>query len=136
MKYLSIVLASAVFVLSAAEPAAAFNMRKALQAVENLGQWSVMAQKCGETNSAKDIRLSIKSAIDTSQHAWRRVVGAAVENGVAVPAFASALAYYDAYRSPTLPVNLLQAQRDYFGAHTYERTDRPRGEFFHTNWKE
>ena len=67
MKHLSIVLAAAVFVLSAAEPAAAFNMRKALQAVENLGQWSVMAQKCGETNSAKDIRLSIKSAIDTSQ---------------------------------------------------------------------
>lgn len=67
MKHLSIVLAAAVFVLSATEPAAAFNMRIALQAIENLGQWSVMAQKCGETNSAKDIRISIKSAIDTSQ---------------------------------------------------------------------
>jgi 6-phosphogluconate dehydrogenase len=55
-------------------------------------------------------------------------------NGVPVPAFASALTYYDGYRSARLPANLLQAQRDYFGAHTYERIDRPRGEFFHTNW--
>jgi 6-phosphogluconate dehydrogenase len=75
-----------------------------------------------------------KQAIDQSQVAWRRVVALAVENGIPVPAFASALAYYDGYRNARLPANILQAQRDYFGAHTYERVDRPRGEFFHTNW--
>lgn len=73
-------------------------------------------------------------AIAQTQQAWREVVATAVLNGVAVPAFSSALAYYDGYRSARLPANLLQAQRDYFGAHTYERLDRPRGEFFHTNW--
>jgi 6-phosphogluconate dehydrogenase len=61
------------------------------------------------------------------------VVAAAVL-GVPTPAFASALSYYDGYRSGRLPANLLQAQRDYFGAHTYERVDKPRGEFFHTDW--
>ncbi|HSV75694.1 MAG TPA: decarboxylating NADP(+)-dependent phosphogluconate dehydrogenase [Bacteroidales bacterium] len=65
---------------------------------------------------------------------WRRVVGQAIQSGIAIPAFTSALTYFDGYRSDRLPANLLQAQRDYFGAHTYERTDRPRGEFFHTNW--
>jgi 6-phosphogluconate dehydrogenase len=75
-----------------------------------------------------------KQAIDNSQAAWRRVVAMAVENGIPVPAFSSALAYYDGYRNDRLPANILQAQRDYFGAHTYERVDRPRGEFFHTNW--
>jgi 6-phosphogluconate dehydrogenase len=75
-----------------------------------------------------------KEAIDRSQAAWRRVVAMAVTNGIPVPAFSSALAYYDGYRSERLPANLLQAQRDYFGAHTYERVDRPRGEFFHTDW--
>jgi 6-phosphogluconate dehydrogenase len=73
-------------------------------------------------------------AIAGSQAAWRRVVATAVQCGVPVPAFASALAWYDGYRSERLPANLLQAQRDYFGAHTYERVDRERGEFFHTNW--
>ncbi|MBE0659669.1 MAG: decarboxylating NADP(+)-dependent phosphogluconate dehydrogenase, partial [Bryobacteraceae bacterium] len=68
------------------------------------------------------------------QESWRRVVSQAVLNGVPVPAFTTALAFYDGYRSARLPANLLQAQRDYFGAHTYERTDRPRGEFSHTNW--
>ncbi|MCK5193534.1 MAG: NADP-dependent phosphogluconate dehydrogenase, partial [Desulfobulbaceae bacterium] len=58
----------------------------------------------------------------------------AIELGVPTPAFSSALAYYDGYRSARLPANLLQAQRDYFGAHTYERLDKPRGEFFHTDW--
>ena len=66
--------------------------------------------------------------------AWRRVVGAAVSLGIPTPGMSSALAYYDGYRRASLPANLLQAQRDYFGAHTYERVDRPRGEFFHTNW--
>ena len=75
-----------------------------------------------------------KKAVLDSQAAWRRVVSKAVEMGVPVPAFTSALAYFDGYRSERLPANLLQAQRDYFGAHTYERVDKPRGEFFHTNW--
>jgi len=75
-----------------------------------------------------------KRAIDRSQKAWRRVVAVAVENGIPVPAFGSALAYYDGYRNPRLPANVLQAQRDYFGAHTYERVDKPRGEYFHTDW--
>ena len=65
---------------------------------------------------------------------WRVVVAAAVCSGIPTPAFASALAYYDGYRCANLPANLLQAQRDYFGAHTYERLDKPRGEFYHTNW--
>ena len=69
-----------------------------------------------------------------SQDGWRRVIAAAVSDGIPVPSFSSALAYFDGYRTERLPANLLQAQRDYFGAHTYERTDRPRGEFFHTNW--
>lgn len=72
--------------------------------------------------------------IESSQDAWRKVVAGAVELGIPVPAFSSALAYYDSYRSERLPANLLQAQRDYFGAHTYERVDKPRGEFFHTKW--
>ena len=75
-----------------------------------------------------------KEAIESSQSAWRRVVITAVKMGIAMPAISSALAYYDGYRSGRLPANLLQAQRDYFGAHTYERVDKPRGEFFHTNW--
>jgi len=69
-----------------------------------------------------------------AQPSWRRVVAAAVTNGIWVPAFTTALNYYDGYRNPRLPANLLQAQRDYFGAHTYERVDRPRGEFHHTDW--
>ena len=72
--------------------------------------------------------------IDSCQAGWRKVVALAVTNGIAVPAIASALGYFDGYRTERLPANLLQAQRDYFGAHTYERIDKPRGEFFHTNW--
>ena len=75
-----------------------------------------------------------KDAVEKAQSAWRRVVIAAVEMGIPMPAISSALAYYDGYRAERLPANLLQAQRDYFGAHTYERLDKPRGEFFHTNW--
>lgn len=75
-----------------------------------------------------------KERILKSQSAWRKVVSAAFENGIPIPAFSTALAYFDGYRSERLPANLLQAQRDYFGAHTYERIDKPRGEFFHTNW--
>jgi len=75
-----------------------------------------------------------KNEVDNAQAAWRRVVARAVENGIPVPATASALTFYDGYRSEWLPANLIQAQRDYFGAHTYERVDQPRGQFFHTNW--
>lgn len=69
-----------------------------------------------------------------AQEGWRRVVATATLNGIPVPAFSSALAYFDGYRTERLPANMLQAQRDFFGAHTYERVDKPRGEFFHTNW--
>jgi len=75
-----------------------------------------------------------KEKVIQSQEGWRRVTAAALTNGVPVPALTSALCYFDGYRTERLPANLLQAQRDYFGAHTYERTDKPRGEFFHTNW--
>jgi 6-phosphogluconate dehydrogenase len=73
-------------------------------------------------------------AVENAQPAWRRVVQQAVAIGIPVPALSTALAFLDGYRSERLPANLLQAQRDYFGAHTYERVDKPRGEFFHTNW--
>ena len=73
-------------------------------------------------------------ALKSAEAGWRDAVTLAVRNGVPAPAFASALSYFDGYRSERLPANLLQAQRDYFGAHTYERVDKPRGEFFHTDW--
>ncbi len=75
-----------------------------------------------------------RDLINDGQAAWRRVVASAAQMGIPVPAFATALAFYDGYRSERLPANLIQAQRDYFGAHTYERVDTPRGQFFHTNW--
>ena len=75
-----------------------------------------------------------KDKIEAAQESWRKVVATALTNGIPVPALTTALCYYDGYRSERLPANLLQAQRDYFGAHTYERIDKPRGEFFHTNW--
>ena len=74
--------------------------------------------------------------LHAGQENWRKVVVVAAEKGAAAPAFMSALAYYDGYRSARLPANLLQGQRDYFGAHTYERTDAPRGKFFHLDWPE
>ena len=75
-----------------------------------------------------------KEQVEGAQQAWRRVVATAVRIGIPVPAMASGLAFFDGYRHDRLPANLLQAQRDYFGAHTYERVDRPRGEFSHTDW--
>jgi 6-phosphogluconate dehydrogenase len=75
-----------------------------------------------------------RGEIKKCQKGWRTVVATAVKKGIPVPALATALSFYDAYRAPRLPANLLQAQRDYFGAHTYERIDQPRGQFFHTNW--
>ena len=73
-------------------------------------------------------------ALKSAEAGWRKAVILAVENGIPTPAFSSALAYFDGYRSERLPANLLQAQRDYFGAHTYERLDSKRGEYFHTDW--
>ena len=73
-------------------------------------------------------------AVNKYQASWRKAVMAAVKLGVPTPAFSTALAFFDGYRAGRLPANLLQAQRDYFGAHTYERLDQPRGQFFHTNW--
>ncbi len=75
-----------------------------------------------------------KNKIDQSQDGWRRIIVVAISNGVPVPAMSSSLSYFDGYRSERLPANLLQAQRDYFGAHTYERLDGKKGEFFHTEW--
>lgn len=75
-----------------------------------------------------------REKLEAAQQGWRKVVATAAVHGIPVPAFSSALAYYDGYRTERLPANMLQAQRDYFGAHTYERIDKPRGEFFHTNW--
>jgi 6-phosphogluconate dehydrogenase len=74
------------------------------------------------------------SALNKYQGSWRKALIKAIELGVPTPAFSTALAFYDGFRTARLPANLLQAQRDFFGAHTYERTDKPRGEFFHTNW--
>jgi 6-phosphogluconate dehydrogenase len=75
-----------------------------------------------------------KDQVKQAQANWRKVVQLAAQWGISAPAFMSALAYYDGYRSARLPANLLQAQRDYFGAHTYERIDSPRGQFFHLDW--
>ena len=74
------------------------------------------------------------SVMNKYQASWRKAIIHGIENGVPMPAFTSALSFYDGYRTERLPANLLQAQRDFFGAHTYERVDKPRGEFFHTNW--
>jgi len=77
-----------------------------------------------------------KDVLNRTQQRWRDVVALAVSNGIPVPAFSASLAYYDSYRAARLPANLLQAQRDFFGAHTYERIDKPEGQFFHTEWPE
>ena len=79
-------------------------------------------------------RLLLRRAEQVSGESWRKALIHAIEIGVPTPAFSTALAFYDGYRTARLPANLLQAQRDFFGAHTYERVDKPRGEFFHTNW--
>jgi 6-phosphogluconate dehydrogenase len=89
-----------------------------------------------ENPQLKNLMLApfFRDILNRTQANWRSAVIAAIEAGVAVPAFSAALAYFDSYRSARLPANLLQAQRDYFGAHTYERVDKPAGEFFHTEW--
>ena len=77
-----------------------------------------------------------RDVLNRTQQAWREVVALAVTQGVAAPAFSASLAYYDSLRAARLPANLLQAQRDFFGAHTYERVDKPAGQWFHTAWPE
>jgi len=77
-----------------------------------------------------------REALATAQASWRSVVSLGASSGIPLPAFYSGLSFYDGFRSERLPANLLQAQRDYFGAHGYERVDRPRGERFHTNWEQ
>jgi 6-phosphogluconate dehydrogenase len=91
----------------------------------------------GEPNLA-NLMLApyFRDILERYQEDWRRTVSAAALSGIPAPAMSSALAYFDSYRSENLPANLLQAQRDYFGAHMFERIDRPRGEFFHFNWTE
>jgi len=90
----------------------------------------------GKNPDLKNLLLDpfFKQKIESSQESWRKVISASVLNGIWVPALSTALNYFDGFRNSRLPANLLQAQRDYFGAHTYERVDKPRGEFFHTNW--
>ena len=90
----------------------------------------------GERPDLQNLLLDnfFRDEIEAAQAAWRRTVATAVGTGIPTPTMAAALAFYDGYRHARLPANLLQAQRDYFGAHTYERIDRPRGEFFHTDW--
>ena len=75
-----------------------------------------------------------QDGIERTQNPWRKIVSDAVLSGIPTPAFSASLAYFDSYRSARLPANLLQAQRDYFGAHTYERTDQPQGKWFHFDW--
>ena len=89
-----------------------------------------------DNNNLTNLLVSpyFKKAIDNSQNKWRKIIAAAVINGIPVPAFSSALTYFDSYRTNRLPQNLLQGIRDYFGSHTYERIDQPRGKFFHINW--
>ena len=103
----------------------------------------IRSQFLGNIKSAFDKKKNLDNllldkffsrAVNKYQASWRKAVTAAVKLGVPTPAFSTALAFYDGYRTGRLPQNLLQAQRDYFGAHTYERVDKPRGEFFHTNW--
>lgn len=103
----------------------------------------IRSQFLGEIKAAYDHNPELENllladyfikAMQEAEAGWRKAIILGVELGIATPAFSSALAYFDGYRTARLPANLLQAQRDYFGAHTYERLDKPRGEFFHTNW--
>jgi 6-phosphogluconate dehydrogenase len=89
-----------------------------------------------DDNDLPNLLLSpfFKEKVESAQAGWRKVCSVAIEQGIPVPTFTAALSYFDGYRTANLPANLLQAQRDYFGAHTYERIDTPRGEWFHTNW--
>src|SRR5262245_21402717 len=107
------------------------------------GGWIIRSRFLGKIKDAFEQNAKLtnfmlddyfRGEIKKCQKGWRNVVATAARKGIPVPAFSTALAFYDQYRAAVLPANLLQAQRDYFGAHTYERVDKPRGEFFHTNW--
>jgi 6-phosphogluconate dehydrogenase (decarboxylating) len=93
---------------------------------------SVVRELIDNSIDAGAVRITIR--IEKGGKGWRQVVAKAAEIGIPAPCISSALSFFDGYRSERLPANLLQAQRDYFGAHTYERIDKPRGEMFHTNW--
>ena len=95
-----------------------------------------IADAFNENPELKNLLLNtyFKDKIENAQDGWREVCAVALKNGISIPSLTTALCYFDGYRTERLPANLLQAQRDYFGAHTYERIDKPRGEFFHTNW--
>ena len=97
---------------------------------------SKISEAFNENPELKNLLLNsyFKEKVESAQSGWREVCSEALKNGISVPALTTALCYFDGYRTARLPANLLQAQRDYFGAHTYERTDKPRAEFFHTNW--
>ena len=127
------------------EASRAFDWNLRLGATASLwrGGCIIRSRFLGDIEAAYDTEPGLESlllseffahAVQRSQSSWRRVVSAAALAGIPVPALGSALAFYDGYRRERLPANLLQAQRDYFGGHTYERIDRPRGEFFHTDW--
>ena len=98
------------------------------------GSWRTSRRPSTPNAKLENLLLAdfFRAAVDKAQPSWRHVVAAAVELGIPVPAFSAALAYYDGYRRDRLPANLLQAQRDYFGAHTYQRIDKPGT--FHTDW--
>ena len=99
--------------------------------------WEKLVKEAYDKNpQLKNLLLDdfFRQALATAQNGWRKIVALAAESGIPTPCFSTALAFYDGYRSAVLPANLLQAQRDYFGAHTYERVDKPRGQFFHTDW--
>ena len=98
-----------------------------------IGIEPVLQVLCGRTED-KVKAAAEKFGFAEYETDWRKVIALAVKHGIPVPTLGSALSYFDSYRTESLPQNLLQGQRDYFGAHTYERTDKPRGEFFHIDW--
>jgi 6-phosphogluconate dehydrogenase len=129
--------------LRAAEKEEGWNLNMGGVALMWRGGCIIRSAFLGDIKKAfdKDPKLSnllmddfFSSALNKYQASWRKALIHAIELGVPTPAFSTALAFYDGYRTERLPANLLQAQRDFFGAHTYERVDKPRGEFFHTNW--
>jgi 6-phosphogluconate dehydrogenase len=129
--------------LSAAEQQHGWNLNKGGIALMWRGGCIIRSAFLGDIKAAFDrapqlgnllLDRFFADIIDKYQASWRQALIHAIAIGVPMPAFSSALSFYDGYRTETLPANLLQAQRDLFGAHTYERVDKPRGEFFHTNW--
>ena len=129
--------------LSAAAKEHGWNLNMGGIALMWRGGCIIRSRFLGKIKAAFDTNPSLENllldsffstALNLYQGSWRKAVGHAVELGVPTPAFSTALAFFDGYRTARLPANLLQAQRDFFGAHTYERVDQPRGKFFHTNW--